>query len=140
MTPVISLNENAKKWVRALRSGLFQQGQGYLRKENDGNSEGVKSPDLFCCLGVACELAAIEGVNISKRKKTEHIDGEYEYDGSTGLLPESVLEWLGLSSTDGHFQLENHFTSSLTEMNDSGKTFEEIADFIERNPERLFRQ
>jgi hypothetical protein len=40
--------------------------------------------------------------------------------------------------TDGAFQAEN-YSSSLTEMNDSGSSFEEIADFIEKNPDILFR-
>ena len=39
------MNENAKKWVKALRSGEFEQGTGYLRKG-----------DKFCCLGVACAV------------------------------------------------------------------------------------
>ena len=39
------LNDNAKKWVAALRSGKYEQAKGWLR-------EG----DKFCCLGVACDL------------------------------------------------------------------------------------
>ena len=40
------MNANAKKWVRALRSGKYKQGREWLR-----------AGDTFCCLGVACELA-----------------------------------------------------------------------------------
>lgn len=39
------LNENAKKWVQALRSGEYKQGKDALRDN-----------DKFCCLGVACEV------------------------------------------------------------------------------------
>jgi hypothetical protein len=67
MTPVISLNENAKKWVRALRSGLFQQGT-QISSQRKRFSEDVKLL-IFCCLGVACELAALDGVEVNKRKR-----------------------------------------------------------------------
>lgn len=129
MSP-ISLNENAKKWVRALRSGIFQQGQNYLRQEN---FEDNTKPDGFCCLGVACELAILDGVNVHRRKRDEH----YTYNDSSGVLPDPVLEWLGLNSPEGSF---DSYANSLTQMNDSGKSFLEIADFIESNPEHLFKQ
>lgn len=38
-----------KKWVEALRSGKYKQGQGYLYNEG-----------LHCCLGVACEIGLIK--------------------------------------------------------------------------------
>ena len=38
-----------KKWVAALRSGEYEQGQGYLQK--DGK---------FCCLGVLCHVCGAE--------------------------------------------------------------------------------
>ena len=40
------MNENAKKWVAALRSGEYKQGQYNLRSDQDH----------FYCLGVACDL------------------------------------------------------------------------------------
>ena len=39
------------KWVEALRSGDYQQGQGFLRQDG---YEGVA--DKFCCWGVLCDL------------------------------------------------------------------------------------
>lgn len=37
--------ENRKKWIEALKSNDYQQGQYYLEKDN-----------LYCCLGVACKV------------------------------------------------------------------------------------
>jgi hypothetical protein len=45
-----------RRWVDALRSGEFEQTQGQLGKVGQ---DGVKR---YCCLGVACEVAAQEGV------------------------------------------------------------------------------
>jgi hypothetical protein len=45
--------EVQKKWVDALRSGKFEQGQGFLHK-SDGK---------MCCLGVACEVMGLERLN-----------------------------------------------------------------------------
>jgi hypothetical protein len=52
-TPSIKTNEAAQKrvrqWVRALRSGKYEQGSAYLRH--------VRSAEpTFCCLGVFCDL------------------------------------------------------------------------------------
>ena len=47
------LNPNAQKWVDALRSGEYTQGQSCLRKTVEGVS-------TFCCLGVACDIYAQE--------------------------------------------------------------------------------
>jgi hypothetical protein len=47
------------KWVKALRSGEYRQGEGYL---SYASAEGFNSEDLgdegdkYCCLGVAKEL------------------------------------------------------------------------------------
>ena len=42
-----------KKWVKALNSGEFKQGQMRLY-DPEKNS--------YCCLGVLCDLALVEGV------------------------------------------------------------------------------
>lgn len=42
------------RWVEALRSGVFTQGQSRLR---DDTGDEVK----HCCLGVLCALAQAEG-------------------------------------------------------------------------------
>ena len=47
------MNQKIKeRWVKALRSGKYKQGKGWLRK-----SSGPKKKSEFCCLGVLCDLA-----------------------------------------------------------------------------------
>lgn len=116
----MALNANAKKWVRALRSGKYKQGKKTLATV-DGK---------FCCLGVACELAIKDGVDIIKEKAP---DG-FLYDGKSGILPARVRKWLGLRSNVGTFGKDG----DLSVLNDSGTRFKTIANIIESEPEGLF--
>ena len=126
------MTEGAKKWIAALRSGEFKQGKDRLRTD-----------DRFCCLGVACELAAREG--IIDKGKGERMDsgltryqyGSYELyygEGKYQYLPRLVCDWLGLNTSEGGYN-----QTSLTVLNDEGATFEEIAAVIESEPEGLFQ-
>jgi hypothetical protein len=119
------MNANAKKWVKALLSGKYKQARGALhRKSNKGG-------DSFCCLGVACELA-VEANIIKSAKPYGFL---YHYEGSGGVLPRKVQRWLGLVYSDGMF---DKGMRSLSEINDSGWSFKQIARLIERQPEGLF--
>ena len=113
------MNEQIKKeWLEALRSKEYQQGTHVLKS-------GVNN---FCCLGVLCDL---------HRKKHEGNEWEYR-DGSSfyfcerQVLPVDVIKWAYLNDenpTIAGFEKEGF--SSLAELNDNGKSFEEIADVIE---------
>jgi hypothetical protein len=113
---------NREKWVAALRSGEYQQAGGKLRTNWGG----------FCCLGVACELAAIEGV-------IPEWDGGY--CGDNQVPPEAVVNWLGLTSECGATdEVERAWGSGgqvirslpLTVLNDETKwSFDRIADLVE---------
>jgi hypothetical protein len=116
------LSAPVKKWLQALRSGKFKQTTGQLADEVG-----------HCCLGVACEVAIKEGV-IKK------------YNHQNGMLPEKVRKFFGLSTGDGFFHKPVTGKSgiefnALTELNDEGKkSFKQIAQFIERQPEGLFAE
>lgn len=122
--------EVKKKWVNALRSGKYKQTNGMLHNSYDNS---------YCCLGVLCDIYAKE------RKKrafdySEFILGtENTGMGSTGLLPKIVVNWAGLnqfaiyaeeSSTDIRSG-KSHNAKTLANLNDSGVSFEKIADIIE---------
>lgn len=117
------MNDNAKKWVDALRSGEYEQGKEYLCKN-----------DKYCCLGVACALYQQSVGDLI----VEEGDEETFYDDRLDLLPNKVVEWLGLASDDGGMKLKNQRTS-LVSMNDKGVSFAEIADVIESEPKGLFK-
>ena len=121
-----------KKWVDALRSGEYKQGQGRLKNEKNE----------YCCLGVLCDLAVKEGV-VQEKRVTEPFRAhpDYFFDKQDAFLPASVVEWAGLNSTgtlvrmgDGIFTVRveyNEERTSLSALNDAkGLTFNEIADLI----------
>ncbi len=122
------MNENAKKWVKALKSGEFKQTKHRLcRIDKDGNILG------HCCLGVACELYQEEVGNL-EFKAIEKCESMI-IDGHSGDLPCHVKKWLGLTECNGHF---GEYMQSLSGHNDSGRSFSEIADLIESEPKGLF--
>ena len=99
------MNKEAKAaWVTALRSGHWKQGRSSLRWK-----------DEFCCLGVLCDLG--------EKKDWLEIGGLYYYEGETNYLPEEVAISAGLTRAQQTF---------LAGMNDDGKSFEEIAEWIEK--------
>lgn len=126
------MNENAKKWIEALRSGDYEQTRGALARVGGG----------YCCLGVACDLAEANGVHLNVEVFPSVVDdsGMFAYSGYTALLPPSVQEWLGLRTDGGDFYYCDAYdgAGSLAEANDEGSTFDEIANIIESEPEGLF--
>jgi hypothetical protein len=116
------VNKDIKeRWLIALRSGEYHQGKEWLK--NDGN---------FCCLGVLCDLHAKETGTYWEALS----DNVGSYMESSETLPAKVQEWAGLPHTCGaslDFQADEGLTLTrdITELNDSGHTFKEIADLIE---------
>lgn len=112
--------ERVRLWVDALRSGEYKQGEGRLARVDN----------TYCCLGVVCELAIKNGLDVVKQIYT--IDSCYSYDDEPSFLPLKVREWLGFNSSDTHGKLSSSIHPSLTSANDSGVAFNQIADLIER--------
>lgn len=48
------------------------------------------------------------------------------------ILPEKVMEWSDVYDADGGSR-SSYLKENLTSMNDDGKSFEEIANYIEEN-------
>lgn len=105
--------EVKERWVTALRSGEFKQGRVYLRASNDQTGA-----EEFCCLGVLCLIEDPE----SWSEEPRH-EGGWLHRGEEELPDEDLMEEMGLSRSE---------VSYLAEMNDAGDSFEEIADYIER--------
>ena len=137
------MNDNAKKWVAALRSGEYRQGRGWLHLH-------TPEDDSYCCLGVACDLYSKETGNGGWRERTEH--GAVMFDDgsagsrwesqSSGRLTNAVRMWLGLTTDDGTYHAppypSSHNCGTLLACNDAGASFEEIANIIESETEGLF--
>lgn len=108
------MNKRIKKlWIRALRSGKYNQTTGRLKRGTDDLA-------AYCCLGVLCEIAVSKGVI-------------QVYDATFGTLPTAVTEWaqveedplLGVRRIDGQRPVASR-------LNDSGYTFREIANRIQK--------
>ena len=107
--------EIKKLWVDALRSGEYKQ-----------TSDALRTGDNFCCLGVLCDLHA---------KETGGKWEGWHYGGNQHTPPPDVVEWAGLDDQYGGevvIAVEMRDVQlAITEHNDSGRTFAEIANAIE---------
>lgn len=115
------LKEDVKiAWIDALLSGDYPQTK-YL----------LHTPDGYCCLGVLCDLAVQAGV-IGRPKYREFSEpsGSYYRYGDAELgadyPPRAVMEWAAEEPWD-------RYARELARMNDFGKSFAEIAEFIRGN-------
>lgn len=106
-----------EKWLAALESGAFRQARGMLR-------DLIAGGEAYCCLGVACHLGLARGDV-----------GE--------VLTISSAKALGLADVAGallrpFLHDDGDLVRSLTEMNDVGTPFAQIAAFIRANPWQVF--
>lgn len=118
----------AAEWVKALRSGDYEQGQDYLCR--DGK---------FCCLGVLCEIQELP---------KENIEGDiyYVFEGLNSYttkraVQQSVIPMVAQATILEDLNLRQTVTDEVGDqralhthlicMNDEGKSFNEIADYIE---------
>jgi hypothetical protein len=118
-----------KKWVKALLSGKYKQGQGLLKQTDNKNAI------RHCCLGVLCELYNEDMKEKKKKKLTEKVDnyGVCRFNKQPEHLPNIVKNWADLNDSVGSIGAFD----SLATINDDGKTFKTIAKIIEKNWENL---
>lgn len=134
---------NIKRWIDALRSGDYNQGQGQLHLEED--EYGDKAPESYCCLGVLCKVKGVDPDDRIERVvdgvRVEVTDGSMIH---AGLLN----EWTGLEVDSYPFVSEGRatitgnsddgsLTSHLAMINDDGKSFKQIANTIERRADAI---
>jgi hypothetical protein len=104
------------KWLDALRSGKYKQGQAVLRT----------SEECFCCLGVLGDIAAptLWATTITSENEAHISCYAFASLHDNEMLREEWLADHGLTIDQA---------VNLASMNDCGKSFAEIADFIEAN-------
>jgi hypothetical protein len=132
MTTTHVWTEPQKAWVAALRSGKYKQGYGKLRDVEQG---------CFCILGVACSISPVGVFRFDSFHTFTELRREIErYFTHYKDLPYEVwYNWLGLNDSYGRL-VAGAGGVSLMSMNDAGAlSFDQLADFIESNPERVFR-
>lgn len=108
----------AEKWVAALRSGEYEQGK-----------EALFNNGCYCCLGVA---AVVCGAKNDMLLQGDDSPAAYLYRGEIDRprIPEDVLEAIP-ENIIGSCGLP----AKLAGFNDEGKSFADIADWIEQNVE-----
>jgi hypothetical protein len=110
-----------ERWIKALRSGKYEQDQGFLR-----------TPDGYCCLGVLSDLYAKD--NDLKWLRANWV---YRLEGSDNdtWLTSHIVAWAKLNSkilvekATGYEIIVDQY--DLAKMNDDDVSFSEIADVIE---------
>jgi hypothetical protein len=148
----VNMNSEVKKvWIDALRSGDYDQGLGQLHTmQNDIHA--------YCCLGVLCDLAIKSGIELEVKYDSTWENGPkmFIYDGESGYLPEVVQQWAELDEVnpiifienicnteeeiysicnrigDSENMLQEDLTYLISEFNDNGFSFEEIANIIDK--------
>ena len=127
------------KWIAALRSGKYKQGTGCLRKG-----------DQYCPFGVAVDIhlgpdgwhPRIVGepprntLSSPPMAWTPHVERESVFmspggawlSPAIGDVPPDVSDCLGTPQEDGGFVM-----TTLMELNDTGLSFSQIADWIEEH-------
>lgn len=99
--------DNQVLWVKNLISDDYTQGRNLLHAERN-------SQHFYCCLGVLCETAGVDGV------RTKDDDGYYYVYGGWSALPDASyhpFRAVGLSYGD---------LAELVQLNDAGNTFGDI--------------
>ena len=106
--------EFKEKWIAALRSGKYVQGEGFLYRRFDDDDH---SSECYCCLGIACLVAGLTSNDI---RNIDVIPNTNAFKTVPKILKGSADD----SAAVKH----------LTGMNDVYDcTFPEIADWIEEN-------
>ncbi len=128
---------NMTALVVALESGHYEQAEGLLRGDPDG-----EEPGGYCCVGVACDISGQGRWMKSDQDEWNYVTTE-GYSPTTA--PPSVVEWLGLKKVasdlladlaalplspfetgwgNGETVTSYHHGTTL---NDDGETFAQIA-------------
>lgn len=125
--------EFAEKWLKALRSGEYAQGQNKL----------CNSDSEYCCLGVAGAICGLSEEYMNDKDNTDYfysdeVPEEYPeeliYNYSCNSYP-SILAGLndGSSKPDKNYPEGTSFVEGADKK--LGYSFEQIAEFVELNTE-----
>ena len=113
----------AMRLVKTLRSGTYKQGRDILVDEND----------CFCVMGVVCNESETD---LEWRRG---VGGVWYIDGQCYLLPGKIQKEYGFYNESGErsdgepVEIKGVGYESLMDANDNGVSFEDLADYIEKN-------
>ncbi len=116
--------EIKQKLVEALRSGKYRQAAGALKKRVWVHDIGEQQAG-YCCLGVLCDVMGCTWQEL--QHGTTHCSLPFIDDKDVSFneyLSDSMLEKVGLTDEQ---------QKELARLNDEGRSFNDIAEHIERN-------
>lgn len=118
------MSEYKDRWIAALRSGQYKQGTGVLCKVGDDGEQ------RYCCLGVLAELDGAfvpETNSFGDRMARDRYSGPANSSMYIGK-PEHNLAAIPATyeGADAEF-----LPWVVAAMNDDGRSFEDIADYLE---------
>lgn len=114
------------KWITALRSGSYKQGEDLLKSVDD--NENIR----YCCLGVLCEVADI-------KSEIDEEQNFFTFDGMEDLLTKRLLSKFGLTSEEQDFLASMNdgtkgiYDGCVFDFTKDKKDFHQIANWIEQN-------
>ncbi len=124
------LKPNVKaKWLEALRSGKYPQGEAALRTRMPNGT------DSFCCLGVLCDVLSPNEWSpepAGSKRNLITFQPSPVFMGWSAFLPNRLMQeqFIGAENSGLPHKLQLHLGS----MNDKDhKSFAEIAQWIEEN-------
>lgn len=108
--------ELKQRWLNALRSGNYQQGSGYLNRQ-----------ERYCCLGVLCDVYSY--------KKVQATLSFCSYNGRPTNLDSIMLHEVGLTEANHRrlIRMNDGYYSNNSDDEITPQSFEVIADWIEAN-------
>lgn len=111
MNPIIK-----DKWIAALKSGEYTQGPSRLKIRYDNDEI------RHCCLGVLCELARVESITNEYPLLSSYAFGASKHTATNTMPASDVLTWAELAA---------YQADVLAGLNDSGWSFDRIAEYIQ---------
>jgi hypothetical protein len=133
--------EEKAKLIAALRSGDYKQTTNKLKGRPVVNSDDAGLTDIgYCCLGVATDLKVREGIGYWNEKGYYCYDEYYQTDSILGPHLTAILklttvgvfaEWKESSPKKEQYGDRTFICYDLALLNDSGFTFNQIADVID---------
>ena len=118
--------EHRQKWVKALRSGDYEQGYGLMRTKDD----------KYCVMGVACDISGLGEWKLGRGVGGYYSEAyAYKIEEAMhfGYLSIDVADYYGLNEENGSYW-KNEVLSTLTSENDEKVSFNDLAYIIESEP------
>lgn len=120
--------DRIRLFVDALRGDEYVQHTGCLGRVHDDGTE------TNCASGVMCRVVLAHGLHISRevdRHRWGNKSFQVAYDGSLIAPSYRVMNWFGLAGLYLPFTDRNGSAVGIISLNDTGFTFDQIADLVE---------